>query len=285
MAETIQCACGKTLRIRPDWAGKKVRCPVCQNIVEVSAEVVAADAPPSVPAPAADAPLRLMPMGGESESGANAPGPCPNCASSLQPGAVLCTQCGYDLHTRQVRTFAPTMDVDVKEPVDDIADEPDGDRVSFMQQVWLALEGKKRWIAVALFIAAGAYVIWYALEQVAKPDSGPYELVFTRLGAPADGEVQLLHLHIFWHNKMLPNEPALQRSYAQDLVDRWYIMLPDGQRERARWKASRYKNAVDLEFTVPAATLIRIGLGENHEAEFETPAGDGVQKLMLRYHE
>ena len=35
MPFTISCACGKTLQVREDLVGKKVRCPACQAVVTV----------------------------------------------------------------------------------------------------------------------------------------------------------------------------------------------------------------------------------------------------------
>src|SRR5438477_8429795 len=53
MPITFDCACGKTLRVNDDLAGRKARCPACQAVVDIPApaadpgfEVVEDAAPP-----------------------------------------------------------------------------------------------------------------------------------------------------------------------------------------------------------------------------------------------
>ena len=47
---TIQCPyCGKTLNVKPESAGKKGRCPACQQIIEIPRAEEAQPAPPAAP--------------------------------------------------------------------------------------------------------------------------------------------------------------------------------------------------------------------------------------------
>lgn len=84
---TIDCSCGKSIPARPEWAGKKIRCPQCHAILPVPAEgaadapATAADpaAPPDKPAPPVDLPQTR---------------PCPFCGEAIQAAAKKCRFCG-----------------------------------------------------------------------------------------------------------------------------------------------------------------------------------------------
>jgi dienelactone hydrolase len=80
------CECGKAYRVGEALAGKRARCKACGREMTVPAgpppmaKLVqprpVAVAPPAIPAPR-----------------------CPNCSSLMQPGAVLCVNCGFDART------------------------------------------------------------------------------------------------------------------------------------------------------------------------------------------
>lgn len=100
----VRCACGKSLTVKDELAGKAVKCPQCQQIVRVPAP-----RRPASPAATAAGPAAVV--RGElddlfDEAGLHAPsGPtCPACAATLKPGAVLCTNCGTNLQTGQRMT-------------------------------------------------------------------------------------------------------------------------------------------------------------------------------------
>ena len=69
--------CRRTLNVKDELAGRKVRCPGCKNVLQVPA---AAAAKPS----------------------ASAGGKCQNCDQPFPPGAVLCVRCGYDTRTGKI---------------------------------------------------------------------------------------------------------------------------------------------------------------------------------------
>lgn len=47
----VKCQCGSSFLLDDQWAGKQARCPVCQNVLRVSAPVPANAAPPLAPPP------------------------------------------------------------------------------------------------------------------------------------------------------------------------------------------------------------------------------------------
>ncbi len=77
MAIPVTCeACGKSLKVPDKLAGKKAKCPKCQEVIRIP---------------------------GERKSGripsAAAGNDCPSCGRSLGAGDVFCVGCGYDLRT------------------------------------------------------------------------------------------------------------------------------------------------------------------------------------------
>ena len=80
-------SCQQHISADAGYAGMQITCPACNNAMVVPGTPAAPVAAPSAAAPAAAA------------SG------CPSCGSALPRGAVLCTNCGYNLATKQ-RTVA-----------------------------------------------------------------------------------------------------------------------------------------------------------------------------------
>ncbi len=70
--------CGQHISCDTSYAGKEIACPACQARMVVPGE-----------APAAASEVRVS---------ANA---CPGCGAAVAAGAVLCTNCGLNLHTGQ----------------------------------------------------------------------------------------------------------------------------------------------------------------------------------------
>lgn len=116
----VSCACGKSLTVKDELAGKAVKCPGCQQVVRIPAA-----GQPARPAAARSKSARPAAAGSKAarssaarpaatpassdlddlfdEAGLRATsGPtCPACAAELKPGAVLCTNCGTNLQTGQ----------------------------------------------------------------------------------------------------------------------------------------------------------------------------------------
>jgi hypothetical protein len=97
------CSCGKKLKAPASAVGKKAKCPKCGNVLTVK--------PPPPPPPEEDNSLdALYDLAQESEQHAAqqqlAPR-CPGCMREMLPGAVICTNCGYD--TRKGKAIAPQV--------------------------------------------------------------------------------------------------------------------------------------------------------------------------------
>ena len=91
--------CQQHIEADSSYGGMQINCPTCNGALVIPG--VAAPPPPTAPDPA-PAPTSLSlqrPAAGAVSSG------CPSCGAALARGAVLCTQCGYNLATGQ-RTVA-----------------------------------------------------------------------------------------------------------------------------------------------------------------------------------
>ncbi len=96
-----RCRCGKTFHVPAGLAGKKVKCPACQEPVSIA---VAKSAEMQIP--------NGMEVGGVGslldEIGfqkSAASHRCPECREDLAPDAILCIHCGYNLESgKQLKT-------------------------------------------------------------------------------------------------------------------------------------------------------------------------------------
>lgn len=77
----VVCGCGKRLRVKAIYAGKKVKCPACGGVAAVPGAPVHAPSPPPAAAP---------PAGAIEEK------ECPVCQATIPAVAVLCVCCGCD---------------------------------------------------------------------------------------------------------------------------------------------------------------------------------------------
>ena len=103
----VQCACGKSMAVKDEFAGKAVKCPGCQKTIRVPAATTTA--PPAAASkskaatrPAAAASAAQGGLGGlfDEEGMHAASGPtCPACAAAIKPDTILCTSCGMNLQT------------------------------------------------------------------------------------------------------------------------------------------------------------------------------------------
>lgn len=132
----VTCQCGKSFAAPDNLAGKRVKCPACQQPLAIpeaatagaaaAAPAAKSAAPPKQPATRAAAPPPAAPATGSNpfsdlgpapaapprdlfaEMGINqqAAGsvPCPSCGKGMPPQAVLCVNCGY--HTQLGKRLA-----------------------------------------------------------------------------------------------------------------------------------------------------------------------------------
>jgi ribosomal protein L40E len=78
------CKCGKQIKAKPEFAGKRIKCPSCGDVLQLPRDVQ------QQINPVADL---LDEIGYENASKDT----CPECKSNLPAEAVLCVQCGYHL--------------------------------------------------------------------------------------------------------------------------------------------------------------------------------------------
>ena len=97
MTIKVVCQCGATFGAKDELAGRTVACPKCKQPLKIGGAPAAAPAPAPAPAPAASGAMAdLLDEAGFD----NVQGPrCPQCANPIQPGALLCVSCGFNLQT------------------------------------------------------------------------------------------------------------------------------------------------------------------------------------------
>jgi hypothetical protein len=76
MAIPVECDCGKRFKVADDQAGRKARCPVCQEVVHVPGKAAREDG-----------------------YGIEAARKCPSCKREWPEDAVVCIECGYNFET------------------------------------------------------------------------------------------------------------------------------------------------------------------------------------------
>jgi DNA-directed RNA polymerase subunit RPC12/RpoP len=113
-------ACQQHISADQGYAGMEIACPACSARMVVPGT----PAPVSIPAPV-PAPAYIPPPPAPSAVAAPsaATGGCPSCGSPMARGAVICTQCGYNLATKQrivagrvVAPGKPVVHADVQDP-------------------------------------------------------------------------------------------------------------------------------------------------------------------------
>lgn len=90
MTIKVVCQCGATFGAKDELAGRTVACPKCKQALKIGAPAARA------PAPVAGGISDLLDEAGFD----HAHGPrCPQCSKPVQPGALLCVNCGFNLQT------------------------------------------------------------------------------------------------------------------------------------------------------------------------------------------
>ena len=92
----VKCgSCSAQFKAKDELAGRRIKCPKCQNPVVIAAAAVAA---PRAPKRSAANPL--MDILDEEDVRSRTSGPiCDNCGSEVKRGMVICIDCGFNLET------------------------------------------------------------------------------------------------------------------------------------------------------------------------------------------
>jgi hypothetical protein len=170
----VQCACGKAFAAKDELAGKTVKCPSCQQPLNIAAAgggnkkpaakaaassekaAAAKTAPTKVAAPAA------MPANDDlfDEIGLAPPvegtKPCPGCAAPMPIEAILCIKCGYNtrIGRRMLTEVADNQAVEghgavAQDLLNKAADVIDGDAEAEKQKT---AEGLPWWVYLVILI-------------------------------------------------------------------------------------------------------------------------------------
>lgn len=97
MAIATRCKCGFSFSAKDALAGKRVKCPRCQNVLQVPDKSVvgAAAAGPQVN-------KKLLDLLDDAGVKSTPKGPiCAACGAEMDPSAVICIECGYNVATGQ----------------------------------------------------------------------------------------------------------------------------------------------------------------------------------------
>ena len=92
MTIKVVCQCGASFGAKDELAGRNVACPKCKQPLKIGAA-------PTPAAPVSKAMTDLLDEAGFDK----VEGPrCPKCSKPIQPGSLLCVNCGYNLQTGEV---------------------------------------------------------------------------------------------------------------------------------------------------------------------------------------
>lgn len=98
MAISTSCKCGFSFSAKDALAGKKVQCPRCQGVIQVPSKATVSSAVGSAP----QVNKKLLDLLDDAGVKSTPRGPiCAACGSEMDPTAVICIDCGYNVATGQ----------------------------------------------------------------------------------------------------------------------------------------------------------------------------------------
>ena len=135
--------CQQHIACGPEYSGREINCPACGTRMAV----------PNVTPPAAP----LIPLRPSAPQAGN----CPGCAAPLNPGAVICTSCGYNLQTGQrLQPQAASAPQPVRGPTRPGATRP------------VALKAEAKWYATPYPYLGFYVVVMFSLFVLGKRNEG-----------------------------------------------------------------------------------------------------------------
>lgn len=110
----VKCKCGQKFGAKPEWAGKKVKCPGCSEPIRIpsgTSTQLAKSAKPknelAVPKAAPTIDGLFDEVGFNTEDGSSHR-KCPECRASMSDDAIICIDCGYNENTgKKMETYRP----------------------------------------------------------------------------------------------------------------------------------------------------------------------------------
>ncbi|MGI9516164.1 MAG: hypothetical protein ACR2NP_03885 [Pirellulaceae bacterium] len=100
MAIPTNCKCGFSFAAKDNLAGKKVKCPRCQSVIQVP--TTAAVGATSTGATGGQVNKKLLDLLDDAGVKSTPTGPiCAACGTEMDPTAVICIECGYNVATGQ----------------------------------------------------------------------------------------------------------------------------------------------------------------------------------------
>lgn len=155
MSISFRCECGKILQVNDKLAGRKGKCPSCGKIMVIPTESqqILEEKPPA-------------PESGQPGTAPQAPGAetaaqgvvCPNCGHAVEPGAVMCTECGTNLGTGAKFT-APAAEYDPTKLILPAVIRP-MEAVGTIIDTPLTAKGFQRVLAMFIVGAIGTTLLW-----------------------------------------------------------------------------------------------------------------------------
>ncbi|MBI4719578.1 MAG: hypothetical protein HY763_17420 [Planctomycetes bacterium] len=167
-AFVVVCSCGAKLKVTTAMVGKRVRCPRCKDVLEVTAPRGVGAPAGSVGAGAEDGTDSLLNDLAAMErsapavaGGGGATRACPHCGVHMPLEARLCVACGYDQQSGRVRKMASARKAAIAEAVRGVAKGGGGFLLGCGLSAAGAMIAAVVWcaVAVAVHLEIG-YIAW-----------------------------------------------------------------------------------------------------------------------------
>ena len=193
MPMQVRCPkCKTVIKVSGKLAGKKAKCPKCSQVLQLpsakgksatggAAKKAAPPAPP--PADSLAPPMQdsagygLADEAADEQAESSEPSTCPKCNRTLEPGAVVCVECGINVKTgKELKT-------DVGEELAEAPERVRRQRPSTLQNLMALLPGRKVMIQTVVVLV----VVGVAFYYLGWPHVRPY--ILKSSGSSGSGNV------------------------------------------------------------------------------------------------